>query len=148
MVLTLNQRLGSFLTESMAAIFSLCRQNYPFPPTINRGGFHGLSMKKMGSKIYKKKTSHSLVPSQRFPLYFLSSPCLQPLKTPHKPFSSTNRRRLSLPTSLNPHQRHNSHRELLPLPYADFLLLLPLPLTANSSTVPRSDVARTISSAS
>jgi len=104
--------------------------------------------RKWGPKSTKKKTSHSLVPSQRFPLYFLSSPCLQPLKTPHKPFSSTNRRRLSLPTSLNPHQRHNSHRELLPLPYADFLLLLPLPLTANSSTVPRSDVARTISSAS
>jgi len=95
-----------------------------------------------------KKTSHSLVPSQRFPLFFLSSLCLQPLKTPHKPFSSTNRRRLSLPASLNPHQRHNSHRELLPLPYADFLLLLPLPLIANSSTVPRSDAAQTISSAS
>ena len=85
MVSTLNQQLRSFPIESMAEIFPLYRQDYRLPPPINRCGFHGSSMKKIGSKICKK-TSHSSVRSQFFPPFLLSPPCLQPLNTPHKPF--------------------------------------------------------------
>ena len=51
---TLNQRLGSFPTESRAAIFPQCRQDYPLPPPINRGGFQGLKEEKIGSKVSQK----------------------------------------------------------------------------------------------
>jgi len=54
MVPTLNQQLGSLPTESRVEMFFLCRKDYPLPPPINRGGFHGLSWKKIGSKVDQK----------------------------------------------------------------------------------------------
>jgi len=48
---TLNQRLGSFPTESRVAIFPQCRQDSPLPPPINRSEFHSLREKKIRSKV-------------------------------------------------------------------------------------------------
>jgi len=48
---TLNQRLGSFPTESRVAIFLQCRQDSPLPPPINRSEFHSLREKKIRSKV-------------------------------------------------------------------------------------------------
>jgi hypothetical protein len=59
--------------------------------------------------------------SQHFLPFLLSPPCLQPLKPPQTPFSSTNRWQRSLPTNLNPHQWQIAHWSSPP---ADFLLLL------------------------
>uniref|UniRef100_A0A6M2F7F8 Uncharacterized protein n=1 Tax=Populus davidiana TaxID=266767 RepID=A0A6M2F7F8_9ROSI len=42
MIPTLSQWLGSFPTESRAKRFPQYRQDFPLPPPINRGGFHGL----------------------------------------------------------------------------------------------------------
>ena len=50
----LNQRLGSFTTESRAEIFSQCRQDCPLPPLINEGGFQGLREEQIGSKVSQK----------------------------------------------------------------------------------------------
>ena len=84
MVPTLNIQLGSFPTQSRAENFPLCRQDYPFPPTINRGGFHGMSREKFRSKNHKKPA----IPL--FPFFFspisllrLSLLSLSPL--PHQP---------------------------------------------------------------
>jgi hypothetical protein len=49
--------------------------------------------------------------SQHFPPFLLSPPCLQPVKPPQTPFSSTNRRRRSLHTNPNPYQWQNSHHD-------------------------------------
>jgi len=38
-------------------IFPLCRNDFPLPLTINRGGFHGLREEKLGSKNRKKPAS-------------------------------------------------------------------------------------------
>ena len=51
---TLNQRLRFFPAESRAESSPLCKQENPIPPPINRCGFHGLSMKKVGSKLGQK----------------------------------------------------------------------------------------------
>jgi len=48
---TLRQQLGSLSTELMAEILPRCRRDYPLPPPINRGGFHGLREEKIGSKV-------------------------------------------------------------------------------------------------
>ncbi|KAI5580954.1 hypothetical protein BDE02_08G188100 [Populus trichocarpa] len=64
---------------------------------------------KLGPKSAKKLVISGS--SQHFPPFLLSPPCLQPLKPPHTPFSSTNRRQRNLPTNPNPHQWQNSHRD-------------------------------------
>ena len=51
MVPILNQQLGSLPTELRVGIFPLRIQDYPLLTPINRGGFHGLSRKKMRCKI-------------------------------------------------------------------------------------------------
>jgi len=61
-MLTWNQQLGSLPTEPRVEIFLMWRQDYHFPPPINRGGFHGLNIKEIRSKKKKKKTS-LLLPS-------------------------------------------------------------------------------------
>jgi len=38
--------------------FPLCRNDFPLPPPINRGGFHGLREETIGSKV-RQKTSFS-----------------------------------------------------------------------------------------
>jgi len=68
---TLNQRLGSFPTESRAAIFPQCRQDYPLPPPINRGGFQGLKEEKIRSKVSQKISIFSV--SATFSLSFCLS---------------------------------------------------------------------------
>jgi len=60
-----NQRVESF---------SLCRQYYPLSSPINRGGFHGLSMKKIGCKIGWKSASPPQFFCNKFSLFFLSPP--------------------------------------------------------------------------
>jgi len=54
MMPTLSQRLRFFPTESRAIIFPQCRQDCPFLPFINRGGFHGLREETIGSKFGQK----------------------------------------------------------------------------------------------
>jgi len=54
----LNQRLGSFPTESRAIIFPQYRQDYPFSWPINRGRFQGLKKEKIGSKVNQKYERH------------------------------------------------------------------------------------------
>ena len=54
MMPTLSQRLRFFPTESRAIIFPQCRQDCPFLPFINRGGFHGLREETIGSKFDQK----------------------------------------------------------------------------------------------
>jgi hypothetical protein len=66
---TLNQWLGSFLTESRAEIFSQCRQDCPLLPLINKSGFHALREEKIGQK----------------------PPALQPPNTPQEANTTTNR---------------------------------------------------------
>lgn len=57
MVPTSNQWLRSFPIESRSKSFFKWRQDYPLPPSIYRGEFHDLSMKKIGSKIAKSQLS-------------------------------------------------------------------------------------------
>jgi len=71
MMPTLNQRLGSFPTESRAEIFPQCRQDYPLPPPINRGGFQGLKEEKIRSKVSQKISIFSV--SATFSLSFCLS---------------------------------------------------------------------------
>jgi len=78
--------------------------------------------RKVGPKSAKKPAISGS--SQHFPPFLLSPPCLQPLKPPQTPFSSTNRWRRSLPKNPNPHQWQNDHRNRRSSPHADFLLLL------------------------
>ena len=61
MVLTWNQQLGSLPTEPRAESFLMCRQDYHFPPPINRGGFHGLNIKEIRLKNQKKPAFSSPV---------------------------------------------------------------------------------------
>jgi len=77
---TLSQRLGSFPSESRAEIFLQCRQDCPFPPTINRDGFHGLREEKIGSKISQKISCFPV--SATFSLSFFLSPPLPQLPSP------------------------------------------------------------------
>jgi len=65
---TLSQRLRSFPTKSRATLFFLCRQDYPLPPPMNRGGFHGLNMKESGLKIAKNQLTPLFFSSQCFSL--------------------------------------------------------------------------------
>jgi len=63
---TLNQWLGSFSTESRAAILSWYRQECLLLPPINRGGFQGLRRTKIGSKVSKKSASSRFLPPSLF----------------------------------------------------------------------------------
>jgi len=98
----------------MAEIFPQCRRDYPLPPPINRGGFDGLEEEKIESKISQKISfSPVFLPANVLSSLSLSLSLslqllLQPLKTPQKHSSSTNRRRLSLPTNPNPLCRFSS----------------------------------------
>jgi len=129
---TLNQRLGSFPTESRAAIFPQCRQDYPLPPPINRGGFQGLKEEKIRSKVSQKISIFSV--STTFSLSFcLSLSLRRGLRSP--PFLPPSfhhrlhyQRLLELLTNRPP----SSHRDSLSSPSslslssANFFLLPPL----------------------
>ena len=84
-MLTLSQLLGSFLSESRAKIFSLCRQDFPLPPPINRGEFHGLREEKSGSKV-SQKTSLPPSPRCRFSSSASASFFLRHRKSTSSPF--------------------------------------------------------------
>jgi len=72
---TLSQWLRSFPTKSRATLFFLCKQDYPFPPPMNRGGFHGLNMKESGLKIAKNQLTPPVFFQPMFlsPRYFFST---------------------------------------------------------------------------
>ena len=131
---TLNQRLGSFPTESRAAIFPQCRQDYPLPPPINRGGFQGLKEEKIGSKVSQKISifSVSATFSQSF---YLSLSLRRGLRSP--PFLPPlfhhclhYQRLLELLTNRPPSNHHDSlslsSPSSLSLSSANFFLFPPL----------------------
>ena len=122
MVPTLNQWLKSFPIESRAKSFLPCRQDYPFPSLINRCGFHGLSMKKIGSKNHKKPTSSSPFFSCHFLSLSLStfpaSKALQPPTPPQEANTTTSR----LPSS-----HYDSLSFSFSLSLSSTNLFLPLP---------------------
>jgi len=77
---TLRQQLGSFPSESRAEIFLHCREDFPIPPPINRGGFDGLREEQIGSKNQKKPASSLVFSAASLSLYTLSPPCSQRLQ--------------------------------------------------------------------
>jgi len=131
---TLSQRLGSFPFESRAEILHRYRREYPLPPPINRGGFHGLREEKIGSKV-SQKTS-----------FFSFCTVLSLLSLSTVAFSTTTLI-TDLPTiSSTTGSQHNhqpttkSHRRFLspfcsPFCFILLLLLLPLLPTTISTTV-------------
>jgi len=73
---TLNQQLGSFPTESKAEIFPQCRQDWPLPPPINRGGVNGLREEKIELKVGRKPAFPAHFSCNRSFLCLLSPPWL------------------------------------------------------------------------
>jgi len=138
---TLSQRLGSFPTKSRAEILPWCRRYYPLTSPINRGSIDDLREEKLWSKV-SQKTSFSGI-NTVLSLSSLSLPFQPP--TGATTSSTTGSQHNCQPTTM-------SHcRFLSPLcspSHFLLLLLLPLPLAANSSIVPRDAAARTISSTS
>ena len=131
---TLSQRLGSFPSESRAELFLHCRQDFPLPSLINRGGFDGMREENIGSKISQKTSD--------FPCFCNFSLFPLPFSPPWP--SATTTLITGLPTiSSTTGSQHNhqpttkSHRRFLsPLcsPSRFLLLLLPLPPTSTATT--------------
>jgi len=139
---TLNQRLRSFPTELRAAIFLQRRQDWPFPPLINRGSVDDLREEKIGSTIGEKPATSpvfllfllSLSLSLSLSILSLSQPCLQPAPPLSPPVGQpSSPPQFSLSTDASPffsiaaaaHQHHH-------------FLFLPSPAPAAATSAPTS----------
>ena len=140
---TLSQRLESFPTESMAEILPRCRPDYPLPPPINRGFFDDLSEEKIWSKFGHKPALLPLF--QQFFFTTLSPPFQPPTEATNSLYTTTPSLEATYQPSRATINLSLSSPQLL---VCLFLLLLPLPPAANSSTFPRKDTAWNISSTS
>jgi len=144
---TLNQRLGRIPIESKDKISPMCRQDYPIPIPINKGGFRAPRRKKFESKNCKKPAiplfPNFLSPCQpSAALFFFSLTAA---------LSAANRLSFSFFVTSST-TRHEDHQPTSIIPETITVSSLQNPSSfppwSTPATVPPSDAAQTISSTS